>query len=60
MFKLSAVIGSMAFLTSSWFSGTTLPRLTHGTSDYLLMPLLGYITIIIAAQIATRVIKEPG
>ncbi|NIQ11363.1 MAG: hypothetical protein GWO08_16130, partial [Gammaproteobacteria bacterium] len=50
MFKLSAVIGSMAFFTSSWLSGTTLPRLTEGVGDYLLMPLLGYITIIIAAQ----------
>ncbi len=60
MFKLSAVIGSMAFFTSSWLSGTTLPRLTEGVGDYLLMPLLGYITIIIAAQIAARIIKEPS
>ncbi len=59
MLKLSAVIGSMAFFTSSWLSGTTLPRISHGAGDYLLMPLLGYITIIIAAQLAARLTKEP-
>lgn len=58
MFKLSALIGSFAILSSSWFSGFTLPRLTHGPGDYVLMPLLGYIMIIVAAQLSTRLVPE--
>ena len=58
MFKLSALIGSFAVLFSSWFSGFSLPRLVQGPGDYLLMPLLGYIMIIVAAQIATRIVPE--
>lgn len=58
MFKLSALIGSMAFFCSSWLSGFTLPRIMHNTGDYLLMPLFGYIMIIVAAQIAARIIPE--
>ena len=58
MFKLSALIGSLAFLLSSGFSGFTLPRFTNGPFDYLLMPLLCYIMIILAAQLAARVIPE--
>lgn len=58
MFKLSALIGSLAFLCSSWFSGFSLPRFTRGPADYLLMPLLGYILIIVAAQLAAKIIPE--
>ncbi len=58
MFKLSALIGSIVFLFSSWLSGFTLPRLTQGPGDYLLMPLLGYIMIIVAAQLAARITPE--
>ena len=58
MFKLSALIGSLAFFCSSWFSGFTLPRITQNAADYLLMPLLGYIMIIVAAQIAARILPE--
>jgi hypothetical protein len=58
MFKLAALIGISAFLFSSWFSGSLLPRLTHGPADYLLMPLLGYIIIILAAQAASRLVPE--
>jgi hypothetical protein len=58
MFKLSALIGTLAFFCSSWLSGFTLPRITYNTGDYLLMPLLGYIVIIVAAQIAARILPE--
>jgi hypothetical protein len=58
MLKLSALIGSLAFLCSSWFSGFSVPRLVQGPGDYLLMPLLGYIMIIVAAQVAAKVISE--
>ena len=58
MFKLSALIGSLAFLCSSWFSGFSVPRLVQGPGDYLLMPLLGFIIIIVAAQVAAKVIPE--
>lgn len=58
MFKLSALIGGIAFFCSSWLSGFTLPRITNGAGDYLLMPLLGYLTIIAAAQVAARIMPE--
>ena len=59
MLKLSALIGSLAFLCSSWFSGFSVPRLVQGPGDYLLMPLLGYIMIIVAAQVAAKFASEP-
>ena len=59
MFKLSALIGSLAFLCSSWFSDFSVPRLVQGSGDYLLMPLLGYIMIIVAAQVAAKFAPEP-
>lgn len=58
MFKLSALIGSLTFLSSSWFSGISVPRLVQGPGDYLLMPLLGYIMTIVAAQVAARLVPE--
>lgn len=58
MFKLAALIGSAAFFFSSGFSGFTVPRLTQGPADYLLMPLLGYIMIIVAAQAAARIVPD--
>ena len=58
MFKLSALIGTLGFVFSSWFSGFNLPRFTQSSADYLLMPLFGYISIIVAAQIAARFTTE--
>lgn len=58
MFKLSALIGSLAFLCSSWFSGFSMPRIIQGPGDYLLMPLLGFIMVIVAAQVAVRILPE--
>ena len=58
MFKLAALIGSTAFFFSSWFSGFSVPRLTHGPADYLLMPLLSYVMIIVAAQAASRIVPD--
>ena len=58
MFKLSALIGSLAFLCSSWFSGFSMPRIVQGPGDYLLMPLLGFIMVIVAAQLAVRILPQ--
>jgi len=58
MLKLSALIGSLAFVFSSWFSGFTLPRFTNGPADYVLMPLFSFIMVIVAAHVAARFIKE--
>jgi hypothetical protein len=58
MFKLAALIGTLAFFFSSWFSGFTLPRFTQGPGDYILMPLIGYIMIIVAAQVAAKVLPQ--
>jgi hypothetical protein len=58
MFKLSAIIASLVFFCSSWFSGFSIPRLVHGPGDYLVMPLLGYFLIIVAAQVAARVLPK--
>ena len=58
MFKLSALIGSLALFFSSWFAGFSLPRITQGAADYLLIPLLGYIMIIVAAQMAAKIVPE--
>lgn len=58
MFKLSAIIGSLVFFCSSCLSGFSIPRLVQGPGDYLVMPLLGYFLIIVAAQVAARVIPE--
>ena len=58
MFRLTATIGAMLFLGSSWVSGDVIPRLTHSAADYLLMPLLGYLVIIGAAHFAARMFPE--
>ena len=58
MFKLSALIGGSAFVFSSWFSGFSLPRFTYSSADYILMPLFSYIMIIVAAQLAAKML--PG
>ena len=59
MFKLSALIATAAVFFSSYLSGFTVPRILHGTGDYLLMPLLGYFMIIVVAQLAARVVPQP-
>ena len=58
MFKLSALIGGSACVFSSWFSGFTLPRFTYSSADYVLMPLFSYIMIIVAAQMAAKLLPE--
>lgn len=58
MLKISTLIGFLAFFFSSWFSGFTVPRLTNSSVDYLLIPLLGYIVVIVAAQLAARIVPE--
>lgn len=58
MLKISTLIGFLAFFFSSWFSDFTVPRLTNSSVDYLLIPLLGYIVVIVAAQLAARIVPE--
>ena len=58
MFKLASLIGTLAFFFSSWLSGFTLPRFTQGPGDYILMPLIGYIMIIVSAQVAAKIIPQ--
>lgn len=58
MFKLSALIGGSAFVFSSWFSGFSLPRFTYSSADYILMPLFSYIMIIVAAQLAAKMLPK--
>lgn len=58
MIKLSALIGGLAFFGSSWFSGFSMPRFVNGPGDYLIMPLISYIMIIVAAQLAARIYPE--
>ena len=58
MFRLTAIIGTAAFLGSSWFSGSTIPRLTDSAADYVLMPLAGYLVLIVAAHCAARLLPN--
>ena len=58
MFKLSALIGSLAFFGTSWFSGFTMPRFVNGPGDYLIMPLFSFIMVIVVAQVAARILPE--
>jgi len=58
MFKLSALIATLAFIYSSYLSGFTMPRFTQGAGDYILMPLIGYIMIIVVAQITARITPQ--
>lgn len=56
MFRLTAILGATLFFGSSWLSGYVVPRLTHSAADYLLMPLLGYLVLIVAAHCAARLL----
>jgi exosortase/archaeosortase len=58
MFKLTSIIAAALFLGSSWYSGDVIPRMTHSAADYVLMPLLGYLVIIVAAHFAVRFLPE--
>ena len=58
MLRITATLGAVLFLGSSWMSGDIIPRLTHSAADYVLMPLLGYLVIIGAAQFAARLLPE--
>jgi hypothetical protein len=59
MFRLTTTIGAMAFFGSSWASGEIIPRFTHSAADYVLMPLLGYLVLIVAAHCAARLLPDP-
>lgn len=59
MFRLTAAIGAVLFLGSSWLSGEMVPRFTHSRADYLLMPLIGYLVLIVAAHFAARLLPNP-
>lgn len=59
MLRLTAIIGAAAFLGSSWYSGDVIPRLTHSAADYVLMPLLGYLVLIVGAHCAARFLPQP-
>lgn len=58
MFRLTATIGAVLFFGSSWISGDMVPRFTHSAADYVLMPLLGYLVLIVAAHFAARLLPE--
>lgn len=58
MFKTTVTIGGLLFLGSSWFSGEIIPRFTHSAADYVLMPLIGYLVLIVAAHFAARLLPE--
>ena len=58
MFRLTATLGAVLFLGSGWLSGDVIPRFTHSAADYVLMPLLGYLVIIVAAHCAARVLPQ--
>ena len=59
MFRLTATIGAVLFLGSSWMSGDVIPRFTHSAADYVLMPLIGYLVIIVGAHCAARLLPDP-
>ena len=59
MFRLTTTIGAMVFFGSSWASGEIIPRFTHSAADYVLMPLLGYLILIVAAHCAARLLPDP-
>lgn len=58
MFKLASFFGILAFFISSGVSGFALPRFTQSPGDYIIMPLFGYIMIILAAQLAARFVSQ--
>jgi hypothetical protein len=58
MLRLTATIGAMLFLGSGWVSGEIVPRFTKSAADYVLMPLVGYLVLIVAAHFAARLLPE--
>jgi len=48
----------MLFVGSSWMSGDVIPRFTHSAADYVLMPLCGYLVLIVAAHCAARLLPK--
>lgn len=59
MFRLTATIAAVLFLGSGWASGDVIPRFTHSAADYVLMPLIGYLVLIVAAHFAARFLPAP-
>jgi len=59
MFRLTATFGAMLFFSSGWMTGEIVPRFTHTAADYVLMPLLGYLVLIVAAHCAARLLPGP-
>jgi hypothetical protein len=58
MFKMTFTLGAMLFLGSGWLTGGVIPRFTHSAADYVLMPLLGYLVLIVAAHFAARLLPD--
>lgn len=58
MFRLTATIGAVLFFGSGWMAGEVIPRFTHSVADYVLMPLLGFLVLIVAAHFAARLLPE--
>ncbi len=58
MFRLTTTIAAALFLGGSWASGDVIPRFTHSMADYVLMPLIGYLVLIVAAHFAARLLPE--
>ncbi|NIQ96829.1 MAG: hypothetical protein GWN87_23570 [Desulfuromonadales bacterium] len=58
MFKLLTLMMSMLALCGAWYGGGRFPRLTGSDLDYFLMPFCGYLALMVAANIAARLIPE--
>ncbi len=54
MFKLIVFLSPLLFLGYSWTANFKLPRLTEGPADFFLIPFLGYLSIILVAQLTAR------
>lgn len=54
MRKASIVALTGALLVGSATPLLAAPRLTNGPADYVLMPLLGYLALLVAAQLIAR------
>lgn len=60
MLRLTVTLGALLFFGSSRLSGDVIPRFTHSAADYVLMPLCGYLVLIVAAHFAARLLPETG
>ena len=51
MFKLFAALIALQCFSPPLLGGFTFPRLTHGDADYVLMPFLGYLSVLLLARV---------